>query len=449
MQMPDQMGHSQYTYYYQPGQASSQHASYAYYQMPSAGRGNTWPPSYSAENAYYMYGQPQAMPQPAAARSTHAPIAENIGRRNGKARSVSPSPSPPPRLQEHWDGVIRAFLSSAGLTQALRAFNADMVMISPDWERKKIPAALDALAQGILTLKEHNTNASPDGTNESSAEEHSLEARKLQYLHVADGVEPKSQTSITREISKFLARNRARNDASNRQEFLQSIAEKRHSLETGSQDSALPSCARTDAKTQNRDVQIKYDIAKNDDGPLRKTLKTSEDTPTANATEADPEQSYASAARFPGLDERLRNVESHLAVRYVPSPPKSLLDRLKFLEDHIVQLEKEYPPWAALHFNQPRRGWPPPPRPTPIIVPSHLTSTASHESRSGSQGHPHPAPTALPASATSSSDAMSGPLSAKGKGKSGRTKSSLHRAVMEKLEVQKAIHDLAGSGDGG
>ncbi len=40
----------------------------------------------------------------------------------------------------------------------------------------------------------------------------------------------------------------------------------------------------------------------------------------------------------------------------VPSPPRSLLDRLKFLEDHLVHLEREYPPWAALHFNQPRRG---------------------------------------------------------------------------------------------
>lgn len=40
----------------------------------------------------------------------------------------------------------------------------------------------------------------------------------------------------------------------------------------------------------------------------------------------------------------------------VPSPPRSLLDRLRFLEDHIVHLEKEYPPWAALHFNQPKRG---------------------------------------------------------------------------------------------
>lgn len=40
----------------------------------------------------------------------------------------------------------------------------------------------------------------------------------------------------------------------------------------------------------------------------------------------------------------------------VPSFPLSLLDRLRFLEDHIIHLEKEYPPWAALHFNQPRRG---------------------------------------------------------------------------------------------
>ena len=40
----------------------------------------------------------------------------------------------------------------------------------------------------------------------------------------------------------------------------------------------------------------------------------------------------------------------------VPSPPRFLLDRLKFLENHIIRLEKEYPPWAALHFNQPNRG---------------------------------------------------------------------------------------------
>lgn len=40
----------------------------------------------------------------------------------------------------------------------------------------------------------------------------------------------------------------------------------------------------------------------------------------------------------------------------MPSPPRLLLDRVKLLEDHLVRLEKEYPPWAALHFNQPLRG---------------------------------------------------------------------------------------------
>jgi len=40
----------------------------------------------------------------------------------------------------------------------------------------------------------------------------------------------------------------------------------------------------------------------------------------------------------------------------VPAPPRNLMSRLRLLEDHIMQLEKDYPPWAALHFNQPNRG---------------------------------------------------------------------------------------------
>ena len=74
------------------------------------------------------------------------------------------------------------------------------------------------------------------------------------------------------------------------------------------------------------------------------------------------------------LTERLTNIEEHLAVRYgtfhlliinlqikakrflVPSIPRTFLARLKYLEDHLIHLEKEYPPWAALHFNQPSRG---------------------------------------------------------------------------------------------
>jgi hypothetical protein len=67
---------------------------------------------------------------------------------------------------------------------------------------------------------------------------------------------------------------------------------------------------------------MKYDIAKNDDGPLRRTVRAAaaaaeegkgEDPalPAPIAREPAP-----TAQRHPGLDERLRNVEAHFAVRY-------------------------------------------------------------------------------------------------------------------------------------
>lgn len=117
--------------------------------------------------------------------------------------------------------------------------------------------------------------------------------------------------------------------------------------------SLLGSCARTDAKPINRDEQMKYDIAKNNEGPLSRTMKAS--GPKQPEMSAEDEE-RVTAARYPALDERLQNVETHFAVRYVPSPPRTLISRLKMLEDHIIKLEKEYPPWASLHFNQPNRG---------------------------------------------------------------------------------------------
>jgi hypothetical protein len=85
--------------------------------------------------------------------------------------------------------------------------------------------------------------------------------------------------------------------------------------------------------------------------------------------------------------------------------------------------------------------WPPPPRQTPIIVPSHLTTTTPT----------HADPHLMPAAATPDQGGHA-PLdapAAKGKAKAtARQKSSLHRAVMERLEVQKAMKDLAsGPGD--
>jgi len=187
-------------------------------------------------------------------------------------------------------------------------------------------------------------------------------------------------------------------------------------------------------------VMMKFDIAKNEEGPLRRTLKKNENNRTTDKiAEGDH---LVTASRHPGLDERLKNLETHLALRYVPSPPASLLHRIKFVEDHIIQLEREYPPWAALHFNQPRRGWPPPPRPAPVIVPSHLTANHATDTTSASSNAVESS--TLPAPTTYSGKAVT---EVRTKGRASR--SSLHRAVLEKLEVQRAIEDLEGESEDG
>lgn len=138
---------------------------------------------------------------------------------------------------------------------------------------------------------------------------------------------------INKEISTFLARNRERNDASNRAEFLLSLSEKRKRFRESNdenEDVPMSSCARADARTIDRDAQMKYDIAKNDDGPLRRTkakkgggvqpletqLSPGGSTPgpaTGGLVTSDQE---ALSKHHPGIDERLLNVEAHLAIRY-------------------------------------------------------------------------------------------------------------------------------------
>ncbi|RDB16713.1 hypothetical protein Hypma_002455 [Hypsizygus marmoreus] len=358
---------------------------------------------------------PQYVPTP-------APAAKSRPKLHARPRTPSPSP-PPPETYKHWDELILGFLKNLKLTQAAAGFEADMLVMNADWERKKVPDALKELTKNILLLGTSKSTKE----EESSPPEQPLEERKLNYVRLANNAPPRSQTAINKSISTFLAQNRKRNDLSNRAEFVYTLAEKRQRL--GDPTADIPSCARVDAKPVNRDVQMKYDIAKNEEGPLSRTVHTVEGTEGkgkgkemgSSGGAQLPGTDGTLAERLPGFDERLQNIETHLAVRYVPSLPRTFLDRLHFLEAHIIRLEKEYPPWAALHFNQPNRGWPPPPRLTPIIVPPQMRSVAKDKP---------PEDGALPAVDVSRSTKFK--------------KSSLHRAVLEKLEVQQAMSDLAG-----
>ena len=128
---------------------------------------------------------------------------------------------------------------------------------------------------------------------------------------------------MNKSISDLLARNRARNDASNRAEFLHTYRRDHTSEASGApplgegDDVESASCARTDAKTVDRDVMMKFDVAKNEEGPLRRTLKVEMKNESNRPTDKTSEGDHAvTANRHPGLDERLKNLETHLAMRY-------------------------------------------------------------------------------------------------------------------------------------
>lgn len=144
-------------------------------------------------------------------------------------------------------------------------------------------------------------------------------------------------------------------------------------------------CARTDAKIVDRDVQMKYDIAKNEDGPLKRTKKPeqkhvlsqnpAESQPVAGpssstrtkgrnkAKAAVPVESQPSpltvdpeSLRKPGLEERLQNVETHLAVRFGPcngiNLPKNPTDTKSQFRQHHKRSLLVSNSWKIISF-----GW--------------------------------------------------------------------------------------------
>jgi len=285
--------------------------------------------------------------------------------------------------------------------------------MNQDYERNELPKALEELYHAIGGL----LNGSLMHANES-APVPPLDSRKLHYVQFSTGADKQTPGGLNKSISQMLAHKRVTNDSSNRVEFL-------------SQEDTTESAARVDAKLVDRDVMMKFDVARNDEGPLRRTIQSKENENGIHSRTGWPYDGSTRSEKQSGLEERLSTLETHFATYYVPSAPVSLFERLKLLEEHIINLEREFPPWSALHFNQPRRGWPPPPRSTPIIVPSHLTSSTIQQSKGvESRGE---------TVATLSGENV------EGKGK-GRATSSLQRAVLERLEVQRAMADLHGHG---
>jgi len=58
-------------------------------------------------------------------------------------------PSSPLPKYEHWDEAVGAFLKDAGLIQALRGFECDMIMMNSQWEKTQVPIALENLIERL------------------------------------------------------------------------------------------------------------------------------------------------------------------------------------------------------------------------------------------------------------------------------------------------------------
>lgn len=54
-----------------------------------------------------------------------------------------------PQYRRHWDAALSMFLKNAGLHQALRGFRDDMMMLSDEWERERVPIALQAFVKEL------------------------------------------------------------------------------------------------------------------------------------------------------------------------------------------------------------------------------------------------------------------------------------------------------------
>lgn len=66
-----------------------------------------------------------------------------------KPPTPTPSPSPPPEIYLHWDEALKAFLTRIGFSQALRGFEADMLVMNPKFEADTVPSAIKNLTTNL------------------------------------------------------------------------------------------------------------------------------------------------------------------------------------------------------------------------------------------------------------------------------------------------------------
>lgn len=317
-----------------------------------------------------------------------------------------------------WNKELSQFLQEIGLVETSECLESELIVLSRH-HLEKLPQALETLVEKLLVSLERHVNAkeqvlhTPDKTHadllvtKRKRDEQEEERERAKRLN-SEQIQIRATTEeVNQRINTFIQAKQNELDESNRTEFLSRHDPKADDV----------TCARTDAREINRNIQMKFDIVNNEDGPLARSLLSFNDN-----KQAHPIETINNVCADP--TERINNIEQHLNIKLDESakPPFSTFERLKILENTLMDIERQHPRWAAVHFNQPNRQFPPPPPIQYITRPTEETA-------------------AVIPTETYISTQMTTTTSQPRMKTQGRANSSLTRAVIDQLNQQVSVID--------
>jgi len=313
-----------------------------------------------------------------------------------------------PQRPTNWASALKKFLKDIGFEETAEALDTELIILS-NANKAMIPKHTVRLVDNLLSIVEADAEAKPlpeekleetledsDAKRKRSDEDdEDIMEDRIKRMSPEQVQIRATSSELRKRIENFIQAKKSEVDASNRTEFMKR-------KETGESD---VTCARTDAREIDRSIQMKFDVVNNEDGPLARSLVTSANHVSVGST----------VHKGSGAEERLQNLEQHLNIVYKNNSRDSfsLFQRMKIIEDTIIQTEQQNPLWAAVHFNQPNRTFPPPPV-VNLITPTESATEKATEQKSYTSDavSPTPQPQLKP---------------------TGRANSSLTRAVIEQL----------------
>ncbi|KAJ1735244.1 hypothetical protein LPJ61_000658, partial [Coemansia biformis] len=256
-----------------------------------------------------------------------------------------------------WVSPFEEFFEQTGLSQCLRTLQIEAIVF-PVQPRPDFNECLRRLSGDIQAYLAQHGGSAPvhmaaedaaadeaepaDDTGETTQGALCGNTRGSYAQSVVQNSLDGEQTAQT--MDRFVDRQQEGICRSNRDEFL---------VAGGGGDDT---CARTDARGARCGVKLQADLGRDSTSALGRS--------TAARLSTGGDAGPPGSSPLDGLGERVENIREHLNVRFIPEAA-DIYRRVAALEDRIMLLEREFPPWSAEHFKQPGRRYAHPP---PVTV---------------------------------------------------------------------------------